>query len=249
VGAVVAPELDWASRPEPPRARSPQGGPAQSEIAIDLAFEPHSNAALPVAFAPTTEPHLGEESVRLPRAAGSVERLDDSRQEIEADAHLLADHGPAGGHWLGAAPYAWRVLRRQRELRRALQGRRQEAVRARGEQEDALVAFADRLRPVAAGLPDYIEAMDQLRRAEAVLRSRDRVLAAEMEAHAARLASVDTRIGKLGSERERLLDAERTAAAELATAQAELAREEAQLKRAEAELRSIRARAASRGRE
>ena len=70
-----------------------------------------------------------------------------------------------------------------------------------------------------------------------------------MEAHAARLASVDTRIGKLGSERERLLDAERTAAAELATAQAELAREEAQLKRAEAELRSIRARAASRGRE
>ena len=148
------------------RVRSPPERAARKvdrrspRLLLISAFEPHSNAALPVAFAPTTEPHLGEESVRLPRAAGSVERLDDSRQEIEADAHLLADHGPAGGHWLGAAPYAWRVLRRQRELRRALQGRRQEAVRARGEQEDALVAFADRLRPVAAGLPDYIEAMD-----------------------------------------------------------------------------------------
>ncbi len=206
---------------------------------IDLAFDPRE------AFGPDTPKNLvgsamltfgATESVPANQVQRGLER--GGGDDIAADARLLADHGPAPTHLAMTALYAWRVLRRRRDLRKALSVRRTEAARARAEVDDALAAFAERVRPTAETCPEYGDALDQLRRAEEVVRSRDRVLASEIDAHRARLASVDARIGKLESEREQARADERNGAAHLATAQAELARAEAELKRAESELRA-----------
>jgi hypothetical protein len=157
--------------------------------------------------------------------------------DVASDARLLADFGDPPKHWLLSPLYAWRVLRRQRELKQILAGRREESARATGEAEDALVAFAERVRPIAEKQPALTAALEELRRAEDLLRSRDRVLAAEQDAQSARIASVDARLANLEADLVRAQADDRAISAELASAQAALARGEAKLKRAETELR------------
>jgi hypothetical protein len=215
-------------------------------VAIDLAFDPRAGFAAPgagPALAPSPGGFAGAHTAFEARA------MEPAFDDVAADAKLLADYGDPPRHWITSTAYAWRVLRRRRELRHALTVRRAEASRARTEVEDALVAFAERALTTAEGHPDYADALAQLRRAEDLLRSRDRVLAAENDAHSARLASVDARIAKLEAEREQARGDERGAAAQLATSQAELTRAEAGLKRAESELRAAQQREAGRGRE
>jgi hypothetical protein len=158
--------------------------------------------------------------------------------DVAFDATLLAEYGDPPTHWLFAPFYAWRVLRRQRELKKVLAGRREEAARAAHEVEDALVAFAERVRPAAEKRPEFGEMVEELRAAEEVLRSRDRVLATEQDAQSARLASVDARLVKLEADLAHAQSNERAIASEMASAQAALARGETKLKRAESELRS-----------
>ncbi len=158
--------------------------------------------------------------------------------DVAFDAKLLADYGDPPRHWLLSPLYAWRVLRRQRELKKVLVGRREETKRAHHEVEDALVAFAERVRPIAEHHPEFAQALEELRGAEDLLRSRDRVLASEQDAQTARLASVDGRLAKLEAEVAHAQAEERAIAAELVSAQAALARGDAKLKRAESELRS-----------
>jgi hypothetical protein len=158
--------------------------------------------------------------------------------DVEGDARVLADYGEPPRTWIFAPLYAWRVLKRQRELRAALAARRTEAEHAAGVLEDALVAFAERTRPAAEKQPAYAVALEDLQRAEDVLRSRDKVLAAEQDAQKARLAQVDARLAKLQEELLAAQSEERTTAQELSGAQGALAREEAKLARAEAELQA-----------
>ena len=223
----------------PSERRSAPFGEAAPEI--DLAFDPRSLPAPQAAAAPGVAPGV---ALAL-RPAQPLATVDD----VEADARLLAEHGAPPRHWLGSVGYAVRVIRRQRELRRALAVRREEASHARGELEDALVVFGESVRGAAEKRSDYADALEQLRRAEDVLRSRDQVLAAENDAHSARLASVDSRIGKLEVDREQARTEERNAAAQLAMMQAELARAEAGVKQAESELRAAQQRESTRGRE
>jgi hypothetical protein len=239
-------ELDLPTRTVPAR---PVVAPA-SPVAIELAFDPRSafGGAVRAGFSASELVTAGAGGVPLVRRA-DARAMAPSIDDVEADAKLLADHGGAPTHWLMTAPYAWRVLRRQRVLRQALGVRREEASRARFEVEDALVAFAESALGAAERDPGYADAIDGLRRAEEVLRSRDRVLADENDAHSARLASVDARIAKLEAEREQTRADERNAAAQLATAQAELARAEAGLKRAESELHRAQQRESARGKE
>jgi hypothetical protein len=231
-------------------ATRPSGAAASATpVTIDLAFDPRASFGPAVAgFAASEIVPAGAAGVALARRpeARAIEAVTD---DVEADAKLLADHGAVPGHWLATAPYAFRVLRRRRELRHALVVRGEEARRARAEVEDALVGFAESARAAAERQPGYADALEQLRRAEDVLRSRDRVLAAENDAHSARLAAVDARIAKLESEREQARAEERGAATQVAAAQAELARAEAGLKRAESELRAAQQRENGRGRE
>jgi hypothetical protein len=158
--------------------------------------------------------------------------------DVGSDAHLLADYGAIPSHWLLSPLYAVRVLKRQRELKRALAARKEEASRAAVEAEDAFVALAEEVRPVVEQQATFADVTSALRRAEELLRMRDRVLAAENEAEMARLASADARLTKLESDCTAARAEEREAAAELVAAQETLAREETHAKRAEAELRA-----------
>jgi hypothetical protein len=210
-------------------ATLPVGVP-QASTAIELAVDPR--ALVPVAREPSRS------SVRPPRSTLAV-------GDLAFDARLLADFGNPPQGWLTAPMYAWRVLRRRRELRQALAERRAEAARTATEAEDALVAFAERVRPAAEKQPTYAIAIEELRRSEDLLRSRDRVLASEQDAQKARIEQVDTRLGKVEEELSQARSDERTAAGALAAAQAALAREEAKLKRAETELRAAQQRESS----
>jgi hypothetical protein len=164
--------------------------------------------------------------------------------DVHADARVLADFGEAPRSLLLAPLYAWRVLKRQRELKTAHAARKAEAAHAASALEDALVAFAARVRGAAEKQPAYAAALEELRKAEAVLRSRDKVLAAEQDAQKARLAQVDERLAKLEEELTAAHTDERVTAQELSSAQGALAREEAKAKRAEVELRAAQQREA-----
>jgi chromosome segregation ATPase len=167
--------------------------------------------------------------------------------DLDFDARLLAEYGEPPRHWLLSPLYAWRVLRRLRQLKAALAGRREEASRTAGEVEDALVAFAERVRPVAEKEPGFATAAEELHRAEELLRSRDRVLATEQDAQNARLVQVDARLAKLENELGQAQSEEQGLAAELSTAQGALGREEAKLKRAEVEVRAAQQRETAAG--
>jgi hypothetical protein len=161
---------------------------------------------------------------------------------VESDARVLADYGEAPRSALLAPLYAWRVLKRQRELKTAHAGRRVEAEHAASALEAALVAFGERVRAAAEKQAAYAGTLAELQRAEDVLRSRDEVLAAEQDAQKARLAQVDARLTQLEAELTQTHTEERMTAQELSSAQGALAREEAKLKRAEVELRAAQQR-------
>jgi hypothetical protein len=165
-----------------------------------------------------------------------------SGTDVHDDARVLADYGEPPRSALRAPLYAWRVLKRQRELRTAHRARRVEAEHAASVLEDALVAFAARARPAAERQAAYAGVLEDLQRAEDLLRSRDEVLAAEQDAQKARLAQVDARLAKLEEELTQAHTDERMTAQELSSAQGALAREDAKLKRAEVELRAAQQR-------
>jgi hypothetical protein len=144
--------------------------------------------------------------------------------------------------WAKSPFYAWRVLWRRRELRAALVARQAEAAHAENVVEEALVNLSERVRPAAEKNPAFAAPLAELTRAEDVLRSRDRVLAADQDAHRARLAQVDERIAKIEAELAQLQAQERLVATDLTATQNSLAREEASLKRAESELKAALAR-------
>jgi len=230
-GALLsqAPEFELSVPPRSGRAvprpqREPKGGEA---LSIDLAFDPRASLS--------SDPSAGPQSIVRPVA--TVESV--APADAFAEARLLADYGEAPKHWLLSPFYAWRVMRRHREVKRALVLRTAEAARASAEVEDALTVLAERIRSTAEQHPAYAEALEELRRAEQVLSSRDRVLAAENEAETARLASVDVRLTKLESELAQAQAVERAAAAELVASQEALARAEAHLKRTDSELRTV----------
>jgi chromosome segregation ATPase len=183
--------------------------------------------------------------VRAGQAGRPVQSADPT--DLSADAYALADYGEPPESWFVAPMYAWRVLKRQRELKAALVGRQAEAQHAVTAVEEALVGFAERVRPAAEKGSGYAIALEDLSRAEDVLRSRDNVLAAEQDAQKARLAQVDARLAATENELVDSQTNERLLAQDLASAQAGLAREEAKLKRAESELKSVTARTSSSG--
>jgi hypothetical protein len=164
--------------------------------------------------------------------------------EDEAEVAALGAFGDPPKTWVLSPLYAYRVYQRQRELRKALAERREEAAQAKTTLEDALVATASRVRPRASKTDAYKAQLSDVAVAEELLRSRDGALAKEQDAHAARLADIDARITKLEQELAAAQADERKVATEVAAVEASLGRADAKLKRAEAE---IRAHAAPRG--
>lgn len=243
-GGVPELELDLPAAPsQKPKPRQEPQADAPLELAIDprvLVQERLSAASAPPvdrSLLPAA-PALPSAPLRTPLAAAP---------DVAFDAQLLADHGELPRHWLLSPLYAYRVLKRRRELKRGLAGRREEAARAADEAEDALVAFAERARTPAEAAPPYSQALEELHRAEDLLRSRDRVLAAEQDAQNSRLGQIDARLANLEAELARAEADEQTSLAQLADARGELGREEARLKRAESELRAAQQRPSGSG--
>lgn len=257
--AESVPELDLEVRTIKMPASKPRAA-IEGETALELAVDPRAlvlERAETVSIGmragavsgplprPTPPPHPSRSSLAVVGAArgpASSHAMIAGAAEIGSDAALLADYGATPRSWILSPLYAYRVFKRRRELKSALAGRREEAKRATGEAENALVAFVERVRGTAAGLPPYASALEELGRAEEAMRSRDRVLATEQDAHGARLAQVDARLSTLEAELAQAQREERSSAQRLADAQEALAREEAKLKRAEIELRGVQQR-------
>jgi hypothetical protein len=229
----LIPDLELAPRhPPKPRAATAKGKADEERIdlAVDLdALRDASGRASPI-------------DVPLPNSPAPIER---SPARVEADdaleARSLADYGDAPKNIFYAPLYAYRVLKRQADLKKALIGRREEANVALAAAEDAMVSLGERVRPRAASDPACSAILSALKQAEELVRSRDHSLAREQDAHNERLASMDARAVKLEQELLAAKAEERKTAAEHADAVATLQRAEAKLKRAEIELRALQA--------
>ncbi len=227
-GALQHSGLELDVRARPAAKAPPPRKPAAEALPLELAVDPQSLVAERAA-----EAHV--------QPAASA-RVQEPEMDLAADARVLAEYGDSPKSWVAAPLYAWRVMRRQRELKTAHAARQVEAERAAVVLEDALVAFAESVRPAAEKQATYAAAIEDLARAEDVLRSRDKVLAAEQDAQKARLAQVDARLTTLEAELAKAQIEERLAAEQLSSTQGSLAREEAKLKRAESELQAARQR-------
>ena len=230
------PELDLELRTVKLAAPKPRAVP-EPDSSLELAVDPRAlvlERAETVSMStragavsgplppPTPPPHPSRSSLAVaasPRAPASSHAVIAGAANIASDAALLADYGEPPRNWLLAPLYAYRVVKRRRALKSALAGRQEEAKRATGEAENALVAFVERVRGTAAGLPAYSGALEELGRAEEAMRSRDHVLATEQDAHGARLVQVDARLSTLEAELAQAQREERTAAQRLADAQ------------------------------
>jgi hypothetical protein len=249
---MPAPDLELGARPRP-AAKPAKPKVQQEEMALELAVDPRElvqqrsaehTAPAPAAYATAPVPRGAHSGAALappttPRSLAPRPGLPVVPSEVETDALVLADYGEAPRSWIFAPMYAWRVLKRQRELKAGLVVRKGEADHAQTALEDALVAVAERARPIAEKTQAYMQSLEALSRAEDMLRSRDRVLAAEQDAQKSRLQQVDARIGKAEGDLAAAQAKERGVAGELASAQGSLARAEAKQKKAEGELKSL----------
>lgn len=244
---MPAPDLDLDVRPRGAAKASKPKKEVVEDVPLELAIDPRSLVQERAADVPPPI-HMGMHTAQpAPLASTPASRprpasLPPPGTDLESDARALADYGDPPGTPILAPLYAWRVFKRQRELKAALAIRTAEAAHAKTTLDDALVALAERVRPAAEKQQGYLQAIEELTRAEDLLRSRDKVLAAEQDAQRARLAQVDTRIGKAEQELASCQGQERAVATELAGAQGALAREEAKIKRAETELRAAQQR-------
>lgn len=207
-------KLDLADIP-PPRQSSGSLAPISHR-----SLGPPSGGALPSA-AP---------SGPLPVASGDVDPF---------EARALADFGPPPEAPWSAPLYAIRVTRRQGELRRALAERRAEAHRETARADDALIAFAERVRSIAErnGWRGFANVSAE----EEVLRGRDGGLATEMDAHRAELARADGALAEVETFLAQAKAGEAMVGEHLAAVEAGRARIQAKIKRIDIELRNAAA--------
>lgn len=206
-------------------------GPSGLNIDLAVVPAPRQSGSLPAAPLSGPASHL---SLPVPQGAAAIETVSGAADPFEARA--LADFGAVPeGFWL-TPMYAFRVTKRRSELRQALAERRAAAAREATCAEDALVAFADRVRPLAqkTGWRGFANVVAE----EEVLRGRDSGLAAEMDGHKAQLAQVDARLAQAEDVFEQAKAEERTIEAHLDAAEETRGRAEAKVKRIDIELRN-----------
>lgn len=253
--------------PSAPRVSNPAPAPATSgrsvlddddelmasggDLALDL--DVGNGAGLPSSI---SAPRISVPSAPLsagslpPASGGGARSVPVSSMPAPASEELdpfevraLADFGAPPSNPLLSPLYAWRVVRRRGELGRALALRKEEAQSAARHAEDALVSFAERMRPAAEQAQS--RALDGVRAAEELLRSRDGGMATEMDAHRAELARIDARLGVVEAELSAAQADEKRIADELARANEVKDRNVAKMKRADIEIRNATQAAAS----
>jgi hypothetical protein len=233
------------AQPKPGIARPPTPGAGFSPFDDDISAGPaieldtvggslpprvsNAPASMPVPTpppAPVSQRSLAPISQQPPAAKPAVDPV---------EARVLADYGPRPEAFWHTPLYAYRVMSRRAALRRELAARKEEAERTAKRVEDALVAFGERARSLAKG---GVPALERVKQAEDLLRSRDGALATAMDAQKGTLAEIDARLGaaevELGRAREELakLEAARDSADE------DFKRTDAKLKRIDIEIRN-----------
>ncbi len=221
MGSGVSLDLDMSGGGLPPRISGASLPPAVSSGSLPPS--PVSQRSLP----PVSQRSLPPAADASPGTAPGVDPF---------EARALADFGPPPDVFWRAPMYALRVVRRRAELRRALALRKDESADAARRAEDALVAFAERARPIAESAGG--RGLDDVRAAEDLMRGRDSALAAEMDAHKGALAEVDARLAPVEAELAAAKQEEEKIARELAAAEEVRRRAEAKVKRAEIEIRN-----------
>jgi len=213
-----------------------------------LPSAPASMAGL--AAAPTSAGPASMSKVAAAPAAPAGQAAPAPLQELAApapptvdpfEAKALADYGPAPAQWWRTPLYAYRVKKRQPELKRALAAKKDEAKRAEAAAEDALIAFAENVRSAAEKDAKYASALDEVTKTEGLFRQRDTALGAEMDAHKQRQAQADAAIVELDKALAAAQAEEKVIVGELAEADALLKRAEAKMKRADIEIRNATA--------
>jgi hypothetical protein len=233
--------------------RAAQPGPMRPRMESRSEAE-RSNNAFNDPGARTFEKDDDEESVRIelapaqvapppkPAPAPIVKEPTGEEEISPREARALADYGEAPDSPLKTPLYAYRVLRRRKELMKIAAQKKREADRAEAAAEDAMVVFAELVRPTAERYGgSYDLAFEQVRATERVLGERDAVLAQETDAHNQRKAQIDARLSEEEAELTKIQMEERQIAGELAEAEKLLRRAEARAKSAEMEIQSVNA--------
>lgn len=166
--------------------------------ALDIAdVRPSAKAAVATDVAPRGPADAGPPEGRTSRAAQPAPAFEIDAYEVKA----LADYGSDPKNVVEAVPYALRVVRRQRELRRALAEIRRGIAEAEGRRDQRFVELGELLAPVVAVDPQYRTLAEPLGRAEAVARDRQGAAAEADGAFRRDAAAVDQEIAALDGPR------------------------------------------------
>jgi len=172
-----------------PREMRTMRPPAAPSSGVDSA--PEDTAPLATSLqdpAPCGErvPTSTKSGIREPPAASAR-----SEEVLRAAALRTAAYGPAPSEWWVAPFYAYRVKRRQVDLRRKLAARTAAHAEAEVATDRARATFGERAWPLISRSERYVELARAVTAAEATLHERDGTLAAETEELGRKTASID----------------------------------------------------------
>lgn len=234
-GLVAAPARGAPAAPKRP--------PGAGDLDLDLSTG--SVAQLPPSLrgGAATGLRLGANGQLLARApasrpgAGARPGLDeDGLDPYEIRAY--ADYGDPPEAFYLAPLYALRVHKRRKELMAELDTRMGAVKEITDRIEDAVIAFGERVRPIAAENPVYMRAVAPIDEAERLLRTRDAGLAGEVQAYEATARSVDAKLNELEAKLHRIEQSAAALEAELERLEDQKKRAEARAKRADMERRN-----------
>ena len=185
------------------QALGPQGGDRFGDDDASMA----DTAGLDLDLsAPSGEPPPSSVREKKAERHAAVPPTDAAADALEIDpieVRVLANYGQDPKGLLETVPYALRVLRRQRELKRSLEGVRAAVKDAEARRDERLIELGTLLRPVLASNPDFAAMAKSAGDAEKAVQDRESALAQTNAAFREKAAAVDADIAALGPDREK----------------------------------------------
>lgn len=163
----------------------------QPALDLDLAGHGEPLHATPAA-PPSGKAKVREVLVSKPTAAAPAQ-IEIDPFEIKA----LADYGPDPRGIVAAIPYSLRVLKRQRELKRALENVRRQLKDAEARRDERLIELGTLLKPIILGNSEYAGIASSLGSAEKLVAEREQALAATNAQFREKAAAVDAEIAAI----------------------------------------------------
>ncbi len=208
---IDAPALDL----DVSTTRGRPGAPSSQQLGheVDDGFGDDENEAPHEALdldlrAPASEPPPPAPKEKEPEkkkefiARGNVSNPDTI--EIDpVDVKVLANYGAEPKAILETIPYALRVVKRQRELKRSLEGVRAAIKEAEAKRDERMIELGTLLRPVLAQNPDYGTMAKSLGEAEKAVKERESALMQTNAAFREKASVIDAEIAALGPDHEK----------------------------------------------